>query len=163
MIKVLMLDKGDTLVDSKSNHAFNGVKDALKAIAKLKTGSGDLLQSCIVSDYDLPDPPTKDNIERSFKQYLKELDQAHLTPFFQPVIRRVTLSSHAGVYKPDRKIFELAVQRLCACAKLEECLFITEEKSHIDAAKTNLKMATLQYGVDFDDWSKAPDLIQKLL
>ena len=80
-----------------------------------------------------------------FEEYLSILEQTGLRPYFEPVTRRVTLSTHAGVLKPDRTIFEKAVQRLGADWPLEECLFITENREHIKAARTMLKMKTLQF------------------
>lgn len=161
MIRVLMLDLGDTLIDD-TDVAFPNVKDALTTISKFKTGSGDRLPMCLVSDYTMAGGTV--SVDKIFKEYVGVLDGAQLTGFFQPVDHRVTLSTHAGVYKPDRKIFEKALQRLCSAAKLSECLFITENGDHIKACK-KLGMKTLQFGkkADFADWAKAPDLIKALL
>jgi len=49
------------------------------------------------------------------------------------------------VNKPDRKIFETALQRLGVTAALTECLFITENAAHIQAARNTLHMKALQF------------------
>ena len=161
MIRILMLDLGDTLVDA-SHVALPGVHGALKTISSFKTASKDLLSRCIVSDYTLANPETDAEIARIFKEYVAMLTKAQLAGYFQPVKHHVTLSTHAGVYKPDRKVFEQALQRLGSAAKLDECLFITENEDHIKACQ-KLGMTTLHFGKDFTEWSKAPPLIKALL
>src|SRR5215472_9201578 len=106
MIRVLMFDLGMTLVDQE-NRPFRHVPAALTAIAKFETKGGKPLESCLVSDFDLAPPPvTAAKVNAIFKRYLEILDTTTLRPFFEPVKNRVTLSTHAGVMKPDRKIFE---------------------------------------------------------
>ncbi len=170
MIRVVMFDLGGTLVDD-DRRPFPHVEDALTAIAGLKTVDGKPLRSCLVSDYDTtPTPPKTDaEIAALFDEYLAILDGTGLRPSFEPVDQRVTLSIHAGASKPNRKIFEKALERLGTGAALDECLFITEEPGHIEAARDRLKMATLQFRstksdrFDFDDWTKAPALIANLV
>jgi FMN phosphatase YigB (HAD superfamily) len=123
----------------------------------------------LISDFDMPAPPaTKEKIATIFQQYLALLDQFGLREFFEPVERHVTLSTHAGVRKPDRHIFEVAIKRLGLQAKLNECLFITESGEHI-AACAELGMKTLQFGgagepgSQFSDWADAPPLIAHLV
>jgi hypothetical protein len=65
-----------------------------------------------------------------FDEYLKLLEQFGLRAFFEPVDRRVTLSTHAAANKPDRRVFEKAIARLGVSAALTDCLFITENVSH---------------------------------
>src|ERR1044071_2374804 len=130
MIQVLMFDLGKTLVD-QNTHPFPHVTAALTAIAAFKTESGKRLASCLVSDFDLSSPFTPAKVNAKVAQYLAILDTTTLRPFFEPVKKRVTLSTHANAMKPDRKIFETALQRLGSTAQLEDCLFITEEASHI--------------------------------
>jgi hypothetical protein len=91
---------------------------------------------------------------------------AELVERFNPVDQRVTLSAHAGVPKPDPKVFTMAIGRLGLSAGLDSCLLITEEHEHIVRAQ-QLGMSTLQFGggasppagTDFADWSEAPMLI----
>ena len=166
MIRILMLDLGDTLIHGES--VFPHVPEALEALREFKTTGGAQLALSLVSDFVMPDPPsTAKKIKDIFRQYIAILEQLKLKKFFEPVERHITLSTHAGVNKPDRRVFELAIKRLGLTAKLSECLFITENRDHIKACR-KLKMATLQFGssksegADFSDWSEAPLLINKI-
>jgi hypothetical protein len=118
-----------------------------------------------VSDFTMASPPaTAAKVTALFNQYLTILDGTGLRPFFEPVKKRVTLSTHAGVGKPARKIFEKALQRLRASTvSLEDCLLITENADHIQQVRTQLHMQALQFQVDFDDWVEAPALIAQLV
>ena len=112
-------------------------------------------------------PPTQAKINAIFEQYLAILDTTGLRPFFEPVKRRVTLSAHAGVYKPRRQIFEKALQRLRTNATFAECLFVTEASDHIRAARDTLGMQVLQFRpptgeLGFENWAQAPGLIAGL-
>jgi hypothetical protein len=97
-----------------------------------------------------------------FREYLGLLDGFGLRRFFRPVDRRVTLSTHAGVRKPDRRVYEIALQRLGSSASLRESLVVTEDPAHLDACRT-LGMTTLGFGLDFTDWLDAPLLIRHLV
>ena len=167
MIRILMLDLGDTLTDGSV--VFPHVKDALEAISDFEAEDGNLLLSCLVSDSRMPTPPpTNQKINAIFREYVSMLDDLGLEEFFQPVEQRATLSAHAGVSKPDRRIFEVAIGRLGVTAGLDECLFITERADHITACR-GLGMEALQFGVagaqqaDFSDWSEAPLLISHIV
>jgi FMN phosphatase YigB (HAD superfamily) len=169
MIRVVLFDLGLTLVDSL-NRPFPHVKEALQIMQSFTTAKGKPLHLGLVSDFDLPAPPaTPAKVAAIFDRYLAVLDHTGLRPFFEPVQRRVTLSTHAGVLKPDRKIFETALRRLRSKASLEECLFVTENRDHIRAARTRLHMSTLHFrsgessGFDFDDWLQAPPMIAHLV
>lgn len=167
MIRVLIFDLGDTLVRGES--LFPYAHEALEAISRFETAGGDPLDLCLVSDFDMPTPPsTPQKVESIFAKYTSILDGLDLKGFFEPVNRRVTLSAHAGVFKPDRRIFEKAVERLGNNARLNECLFITENKEHITACR-KLGMAALRFNPaepeegDFQDWSEAPLLIAQAI
>jgi hypothetical protein len=169
MIRVVMFDLGMTLVDD-DRRPFAHVEDALTAISDFKTADGKSLRSCLVSDFTMATPPVTDaKVSALFNEYLAILDGAGLRSFFEPVNKRVTLSTHAGVKKPDRKIFETALQRLGADVSLEECLFITEDAAHIEKAREIFNMKTMQFHsagsshFDFDDWAEAPALIANLV
>jgi len=169
MIQVVMFDLGMTLIDGE-NRPFPHVESALTAISGFKTVNGKPLRSCLVSDFTMPPSPvTAEKVTALFNEYLAILDQTGLRPFFEPVNKRITLSTQAGVRKPDRKIFETALQRLGASVPLEECLFITEEATHIAAASNTLHMKTLQFRsatsseFDFDNWAEAPGLVANLV
>lgn len=160
-----MFDLGMTLVD-EHEHPFAHVPQALTAISGFKTAGGKPLRTCLVSDFTMATPPaTAKKVRPIFEQYLEILDRTGLRSFFEPVDRRVTLSTHANATKPDRAVFETAVRRLRVRAGLDECLLITENRDHVAAARTKLKMHALQFGAasagsfDFDDWSQAPAMV----
>ena len=163
MIRVLMLDLGDTLAEG--NNVLPHVPEALKVLSRFETESGAQLALALVSDYTMPEPPvTPQKVETIFADYVKELEQLQLKNFFEPVDRHATLSAHAGVFKPDAAIFKKALQRLKLRAGLNSCLFITENAEHIAACR-KLGMETLLFGptdeADFSDWSEAPLLIAR--
>jgi hypothetical protein len=163
-----MFDLGLTLIDA-NDRLFPHVKEALTAISGFTTADGKRLLSCLLSDFTMPEPPvTPAKISTIFKQYLAILDETGLRSFFEPVKKRVTLSTHAGVQKPERQIFETALRRLGANLALADCLFVTENSAHIRAARETLGMQTLQFRppageFGFNDWAQAPSLIANLV
>ena len=162
MIRALLLDLGNTLIDS-ARKPFPGVKAALDALQKLETADHTPLVLCLVSDVDIPDPRNEAAIAAAFAEYLLVLDQAGLRSYFEPVDERVTLSIHVGVYKPDAGVFEAALQRARVDAPLTVTLFITEQPEHIQICRDLHKMKTLQFGKDFTTWSAAPGLIEEMI
>ena len=169
MIKIALFDVGDTLIHD--GRPFAGALDALAAIAKLKTVDAAPLLMGIVSDYYSPAAPTEAEIAELERRYRDEvLDPSGLSPFFQPFESRVTLSSRAGVRKPDRKIFELALQRSGTGATLDEILFVTENLEHLEKCK-DLGITPVRFGAgsepkgmpSFRDWIDAPAVIARLV
>ncbi len=158
MISVLLLDLGDTLTDG--TQVFPHVPEALAALRKLENGDGARIQLCLVSDFTMPSPGGPP-VRTLFSQYLAVLDRLDLRRFFRPVGRHVTLSTHAGVMKPDRRVYDLALERLGTGATLAESLVITEDAAHVEACR-KLGMATLRFGDDFTDWSEAPAMVRQL-
>lgn len=155
MSRVLLLDLGETLVHDMT--VLPNVPQALAAIAEFKGDNGKPLQRALVSDTDLPSPPaTAAKIKPIFNRYVATLDTLALRPFFEPVAKHVTLSAHAGVLKPDRKVFTLALERLGVKTALTECVFVTENADHIRHCREELGMKTLQFGKDFTDWADGP-------
>lgn len=102
MIRVVMFDLGRTLIDD-DERPFAHVEDALAAISAFTTPAGEAFRFCLVSDFTMPTaPPTAAKIAALFEEFLAILDRTGLRRFFEPVQRRVTLSTHAGVAKPAR-------------------------------------------------------------
>lgn len=169
MIRVVIFDLGQTLID-EHNRPFAHVPEALTAIAGFRTADSKPLKSCLVSDFKMVTRPiTAAKVRPAFEEYLAVLSGAGLRDFFEPVAKRVTLSTHVGVNKPDRAIFTKALSRLQSRATLAECLFITENADHVRAARQTLGMIALQFKApgatrfDFDDWSQAPALIAHIV
>jgi hypothetical protein len=150
MIKVVMFDLGQTLIDDVHQRPFPHVIDALEAF-----NASSAPKTCLVSDFKMDLTPA-----RAMKEYLAILDAAGLRRFFEPVQKRVTLSNHAAALKPSRKIFKKALERLGVPATpFKDCCFITENPAHIEAARTELEMQAFQFGVDFQDWADVPKLL----
>ncbi|MEQ9246004.1 MAG: hypothetical protein RLO21_08450 [Nitratireductor sp.] len=108
-----------------------------------------------MSDFLPAEPFTESRVSEIFGQYLEILKELEILDLFEPVERRVTLSTHANVRKPDRRLFELAMERLGVSPKFEDSLFITENDAHIAAARM-LGMDCLKFGIErpggFADW-----------
>lgn len=152
MIKVVMFDLGQTLIDeANQQRPFPHAIEALTTI----TSANPAPKICLVSDFKMDLTPAK-----AMKEYLAILDAAGLQTFFEPAQKRVTLSNHAGAVKPSRKIFKKALERLGVPATpLKHCCFITENLDHIKAARGRLHMQAFQFGVDFADWAEVPAML----
>jgi beta-phosphoglucomutase-like phosphatase (HAD superfamily) len=170
MLRILMFDVGNTLIMEKDLSLFPHVLVALDALHEFTATDGRPLASCLVSNFPKELPVAPEDLSRVFHQFLGMLP-AELIERFDPVDQRVTLSAHAGVPKPDPKVFTTAIGRLGLSAGLDSCLLITEEHNHIVRAQ-QLGMSTLQFGggaspppagTDFADWSEAPMLISHKL
>jgi hypothetical protein len=160
MADVLLLDLGGTLVDGAQT--FPHVDEALSALRRFTGGSGGALQLAVVSDFTAADPPTPAGVKARFDEYLALLDGFGLRRHFRPVARRVTLSTQAGAFKPDRRVYELALARLDCGADLGDCISITEDPGHVAACRA-LGMQALRFGGDFTDWRDAPLLVRHLV
>jgi hypothetical protein len=162
MARVLLLDLGETLVHDTT--VLPHVPQALEALAEFKGDDGKPLRLALVSDTEMPPPPqTAAKIKAIFDRYVATLDTLQLRSFFDPATKHVTLSAHAGVFKPDRKVFALAVKRLGVTATLSDCAFVTENAEHIKHCRETLGMKALQFGKDFTDWSDAPLLLSEMI
>ena len=162
MSRVLLLDLGETLVHEMT--VLPNVPQALAAIAEFKGDDGRPLQRALVSDTDMPSPPpTPAKVKPIFNRYVATLDTLALRSFFEPVAKHVTLSAHAGVLKPDRKVFTLALKRLGVRTTLAECVFVTENADHLRHCREELGMQTLQFGKDFTDWADGPLALSTLV
>ena len=172
MIRVVMFDLGGTLLNGQGQ-PFAGLVPALQAIMAMHAGNGKPLATCLVSDFTPVQPPlTAAKIKPVFEQYLAILAAAGLRDVFEPVAKRVTLSTHAGVAKPAQAVFSKALQRLGSSAPLTACLLITEDTDHVAAVRAKLGMRALLFRppgahgtpkADFDDWSQAPALVAHLI
>jgi hypothetical protein len=167
MIKLALFDLGDTLLQGTT--PFPNAIAALEAISRLHTEAGAPLILGLVSDFLPADPPvTEAKITAREQEYRDILEGARLKGFFEPFSSRVTLSTRAGVNKPDRRIFELAVKRSGVGASLDECAFTTENTEHLAKCKS-FGMVVTRFGTGpgirpaFSDWADAPGLFAGLL
>lgn len=185
MIRVLMLDFGETLVHWET--PFPHVPASLTALKQFRVERGIPLQPAWVADGHMPAAhgsgqspnlqlalvadchmPAADaspaQIDQVFQDYLAILEAAGLRSFFEPVARHVTLSAHAGALKPDPRVFRLALTRLGLLAAWDECLIISDDQEQLAACR-QLGMSTLRFSrlaadeASFRDWSEAPLLV----
>lgn len=177
-VRVVFFDLGGTLIDA-AGRPYPHVPGALATVARFKASraarasrasGGHRLLTALVSDFDLVDPPaTTAKVKSVFGRYLAMLAETGLLPHFEPVNRRVTLSTHAGVMKPDAAVFRLALTRLRSTASLAQCLLVTEHAGHVRAARQSLHMQALQFGTrsgpgyDFHDWCQLPGMVAHLI
>jgi hypothetical protein len=167
MIKLALFDLGETLLHGTT--PFPNAIAALEAISRLHTGAGEPLILGLASDFLPADPPvTETKIVAREQEYRDILEGARLKEFFEPFSSRVTLSTRAGVNKPDRRIFELAVMRSGIEASLDECAYTTENTEHLAKCKS-FGMVAVRFGIGpgiapaFSEWADAPGLFAGLL
>lgn len=166
MIRVVMLDLGDTLTDGTRPLPF--VVDCLDALSRFEISDGRPVQYCLVSDYHLANPFTKGAVAERFSEYLEIIERLDLRSSFEPVNQRITLSTHVNSFKPDPGVFTKALERMGSDAGFEDCLFITENRMHISAC-VEMGMSTIPFGDGaaqeggFDSWPEGLILISKAI
>lgn len=164
MIEIALFDVGETLIHE--GEPFPGVLDALESIARFETASQRPFFLGIVSDYHLPaQPSTEEEILDLERRYRDEvLGPAGLSRFFEPFEQHVTLSSRAGVYKPARSLFDLALARSGVPTTLSRCLFVTENAQHlVKCQEYGITPVRFGPGGAFDDWADAPALLAEFV
>jgi beta-phosphoglucomutase-like phosphatase (HAD superfamily) len=169
MIRLIFFDLGETLIHQ--NEPLPNVVQALTALAAFKTQAGSALMLSIVSDFGTDGSVSESHIRAFESEFVEILRSAGIMPFFQPFETRVTISARAGVRKPDRTVFEVAAKRSGLHVELSECLFITENKAHLLAARnygiTVLGFGSISDGASaigmFSNWLDAPLLIAHIV
>jgi FMN phosphatase YigB (HAD superfamily) len=132
MMRAILFDLGDTLVDAQ-NHPLPGAIDLLTALRNLHDPEGKPMLSGLISDWEMSQDPAQRDLLR--QEYLAELQQSGLDVFFQPANKRVTLSTDVGVFKPDPLIFKTALECLAPGLPFHHAVFVTERLAHIKAAR----------------------------
>lgn len=130
-MRIVLFDLGGTL--ESNSVPLPGALETLQAITGLRSSTGDAVVLGLVSDFHMPGIPAE--IPGLRQQYFSILDQLGLRSFFEPVEAKTTLSTEVGVFKPDARIFRAAIEKIDPAATLEETLFITENRVHVDAAR----------------------------
>jgi FMN phosphatase YigB (HAD superfamily) len=156
MLTTLLLDLGDTLV--REGTVIAHVPGALDTLAAMHLGDGRKLELAVVSDYQMPQDGDPAEVAHLFDEYIEILRAFGLLIYFEPPSRRVTLSTQAGVRKPDAAIFRLALRRLGLEPDLRTAMFVTESAQHISAARM-LGMTAWRFGGDFNDWADFPSFV----
>ncbi len=131
-MRAALFDLGNTLVD-EHDVLLDGALEMLAAVSELRDPDGEPIELGLVSDYYPASSPAES--ERLHQQYYAVLKDSGLAPFFEPLSRRVTLSTEVGVDKPDRAIFVAALEKLDRAAHLHHSIFVTERGDHVAAAR----------------------------
>lgn len=167
MVRLVLFDLGDTLICN--NAALPYAQDAVKTIRQFELDEDHTLPIGIVSDDAIvPLVRTESQIAGSETQFLDLLATTGFSELFEPFEECVTIATRAGFNKPDRRIFEVAIQRSKLPVTLEQCLFVSENTVHLAACR-NLGMRVLRFGLGtgiqpaFSDWRHAPLLVAALI
>jgi hypothetical protein len=130
-VKLVLFDLGDTL--ESDGVLLPGAMETLETIASFRTGGEPAAVLGLVSDFHMPAQPSDVAIIQ--QQYYNLLDDLGIRPFFEPVAERVTLSTEVGVSKPDEAIFRAAASKAGPAVEFGDVLFVTENRSHVRAAR----------------------------
>ena len=158
-MKIVLFDLGDTLEDQERDVLLPGARKTLQAIQAMRDSSGKAPALALVSDFDMPESP--DEIPSIEERYFAILDDLGIRSFFEPVSKRVTLSTEVGVFKPDKRIFQAAVKKIDKHASFRDVVFITENLQHVKKAR-RLKIKAIHFKGPKQtegDVKKLPDLI----
>src|SRR5829696_7416238 len=133
-MKIVLFDLGNTLEDVEQGGLLPGALETLEAIQAMRDADGNAPVLALVSDFgDIPATPQQ--IQDSQSEYFEILRGLGILPFFEPVVERVTLSTEVGAEKPSRSIFQAVIDKIGGGLTFQDVLFITERKSHVNAAR----------------------------
>lgn len=150
---VIMFDLGDTL--ESEGKAMPGAQEMLSAVAALRDPQGDVVVPVLISDFTMP--ANTADIPKLKKQYVDIVIRLGFGGFFQPFDTKVTLSTEAGVMKPAKKLFRLALDRVFPDLAFKRSMFLTENKAHVTAAR-KLGIHALQLKTAGHSSGDVPDL-----
>jgi beta-phosphoglucomutase-like phosphatase (HAD superfamily) len=138
-MRVVLFDLGDTL--EHEGALLTGARETLSALATMRDDKGRAPVVALVSDYYPADTPAQVDAYR--KRYYKVLSDLGIDQFFTPLPAHVTLSTEVGVEKPNQKIFRAALDKIQPQLPFTHAVFITENDSHVEAAR-KLGMAAIR-------------------
>lgn len=121
-MKMVLFDLGQTLEDG--DVLLPGARQALEDISALRDGDDEPVLLALGSDFDEP-----------AEQYYDIIENLGIRSFFEPVASRVTLSGEVGTHKPAREFFAAAVAKADPGLAFDDVLFVTENRSHVAAAR----------------------------
>jgi peptidase M28-like protein len=130
---IVLFDLGDTLEDRERGVLLPDARKALAAIQAMRDPRGAAPILALVSDFDMPDGPAQ--IPAIRERYFAILEGLGIRNFFEPVAKRVTLSTEVGVFKPDKRVFQAAVKKIDRRLALSNAVFITENSAHVEKAR----------------------------
>ena len=139
-MKYVLLDLGNTL--ETQDVLRPGAQELLDALQAWRNEDPRPLDFALVSDWHTASTP-EELLQRQ-QEYYEILDIIGIRAAFEPVMTRVTLSTEVNETKPHRRVFETAVERLDPDGSLDRALFVTENQSHVEAARA-LGMTAYHY------------------
>jgi len=131
-MKLILFDLGDTL--EHQDVLLPGAMEVLQTVSNLKDSEGQPVLLALVSDFLMLRQPS--DIPRLQQQYYDLLGRLGIDAFFRPLEQFVTLSTEVGVFKPDRLIFQTAIEKAHADLAFSDVLFVTENREHVQAVRT---------------------------
>ncbi len=139
-MKVVFFDLGRTL--EENDVLFPGAQQTLQKIQLMRDKEAQPFVLGLISDWIMPDGP--EDIPGLQERYYAIIDRLGIRAFFEPVAERVTLSTEAGVFKPDQKIFRLALDKIDPELQFDDAIFITEKGTHVAGAR-DLGMGAIHF------------------
>lgn len=137
-MRAVLFDLGHTL--EVDDVLLPGAHEALRAVGRMEA-DGEPVRLALLSDYRMPDGD--DGVSDIVAEYVGLLERLGIRDYFEPVAECVTLSTELGVFKPHPSLFRLAVDRVLPGAPDERAAFVTENGSHVAAARA-LGMTAIQ-------------------
>lgn len=130
--KIVMFDLGKTL--ESGDELLTGALDTLNGIRALADASSGPVEIVLISDWE-DSPSEPDELEASKQKYYTLLETIGIRDFFEPVEKRVTVSTEVGVFKPDPTFFRASIDKISPGEAFENAIFITEDQGHVLAAR----------------------------
>lgn len=161
-MKVVFFDLGRTL--EKNDVLFPGAQQTLQEIQLMRDNEAQPLELGLISDWTMSE--ARNSIPDLQARYYALLDGLGIRSFFEPVGERVTLSTEAGVFKPNEKIFRLALDKIDPQAAFDNAIFITENAEHVAGARA-LGMGAIHFKPpgqtegDVDQLIEIPRLVEE--
>ncbi|MGK5169309.1 M20/M25/M40 family metallo-hydrolase [Geodermatophilus sp. CPCC 205761] len=154
---MVLFDLGDTL---ESDGVLRpGALETLEELTGLCAGGRPAVVLGLLSDFrDAADPA---DVPEIVAEYHALLDELRIRRFFEPLSRRVTLSTEVGVRKPAPAVFRAAVAKAEPALAFSDVLFVTENAGHVRAAR-ELGMAGVHLrppGGTGGEVAELPDLV----
>jgi beta-phosphoglucomutase-like phosphatase (HAD superfamily) len=136
-----------------------GAHEVLTELSSLRTGGRPAVVLGLLSDFHMPAEPA--DVPEIVASYHALLDDLGIRRFFEPLARRVTLSTEVGVRKPAPAMFRAAVARAEPMLAFEDVLFVTEHSGHVRAAR-QLGMAGVHLRPPGEDEGEVAELLDVL-
>ena len=136
--RIVFFDLGKTL--EHNDVLLPGATQLLDAVSTMKDPNCEAPAMGLISDYF--SESTEAGVQRRLNEYYDILDNLGILARFDPVAKDVTLSTEVGVFKPDEKIFRVAMDRIAPNQPFSSAYFITENLPHVTACRDLGMIAT---------------------